>query len=120
MPIRILLAQLPHVLQGTLERTLSEQPDMVVTLAGNHVEVLLAAGETQTDVVMIGMENAQPPGVVSHLFDEYPSLRIIVVDAGDQRGFLYDLRPELVPIGEVSSVQFPNVIRTLVRDQEGA
>jgi len=119
MPIRILLAQLPHALQETLERALSEQPDIVVALVENHVEVLLAARETEADIVVIGMENAEPPGVVSHLLDEYPTLGIIIVDVGNQRGFLYELRPELVPIGEVSSVHFPDVIRAVVRDREG-
>lgn len=120
MPIRILLAQLPNALQTTLERVLSDQPDMVASLAENHVEVLLAVGETQADVVVIGMENAQPPGIVSHLLDEYPSLRIILVDVGEHRGFLYELRPELVPIGDMSSVQFPIVVRAAVRDRGGA
>jgi DNA-binding NarL/FixJ family response regulator len=120
MPIRILLAQLPNALQATIERALSEQSDMVVNLAENHVEVLLAVGQTQADVVVIGMEHAQPPGIVSHLLDEYPILRIILVDVDDHRGFLYELRPDLVPIGDVSSVQFPVVVRAVVRDQEGA
>ena len=120
MPIRILLAQLPNALQATLERVLSEQPDMVASLAENYVEVLLAVGQTQADVVVIGMEDVQPPGVVSHLLDEYPSLRIILVDVVEHRGFLYELRPDLVPIGDMSSAQFPDVLRAAVRDRGGA
>jgi hypothetical protein len=120
MPIRILLAQLPRALRDPLERTLSEQPDMVVTPVENHVEVLLTAGESQADVVVIGMEDTEPPGVVSHLLAEYPSLMIILVDVDDLHAFIYELRPDLMPIGEVSSAQFPNVIRAAVREREGA
>jgi DNA-binding NarL/FixJ family response regulator len=117
MPIRILLAQIPRVLQETLGNALSRQPDMIVTRAGNHVEVLLAAGETRADVVVIGMEDTEPPGIASHLLEEYPSLRIIVVDLGDQRALLYELRPELVPIGKATSAQLPSIIRAAVRSQ---
>jgi DNA-binding NarL/FixJ family response regulator len=120
MPIRILLAQLPHALQDPLERILSEQPDMVVTAVESHVEVLLAAGEAQADVVVIGMRDRQPPGVVSHLLSEYPSQMIIVVDVDDLHGFVYELRPYLAPIGEVLSAKFPNAIRAAVRERDGA
>ena len=118
MPIRVLLAHLPHELQQALGSTLSEEPDMIVSGVQRHVEMLLAAEETQADVLVIGMENNQPPGVVSYVLEEYPSLRIILVNIGDQHGFLYELRPELIPIGEVSSPQFPEVIRAVARGQE--
>jgi DNA-binding NarL/FixJ family response regulator len=118
MPIRILLAQLPRSLQESLERVLSEDPDMLVVLVENYMEVLLVARESRADVVVIGMEDAQPPGIVSRLLDEDPSLRIIVVEANSQQGFLYQLRPELLPIGDVSSLGFRNVIRAVVQDQE--
>lgn len=117
MPIRILLAQLPHVLQETLGNALSQQADMVVARTGNYVEVLLAVRETQADVVVIGMEDTEPPGIASHLLEEYPSLRIIVVDIDDQRAFRYELRPALVLIGEASSTQLPRIIRNAVRSR---
>ena len=120
MVIRILLAQLPYALQEILADTLSSQPDMVVRRVGNHMEMLLAARETQADVVIIGMEDVQPPGVVSHLLDEDPSLKVILVDIDDQRGFLHELRPELRPIGQVTSPQLPSIIRTATRGREGA
>lgn len=113
MPIRVLLAHVPQELRATLYQALSAQPDMVLTAVQDYVELLLAAAETHADAIVIGMDEAQSPGILSHLLEEYPDLKIIIINLTDQQVFLYELRPELVPIGEASSLDFPNVIRAV-------
>jgi len=95
----------------------TDQSEEPVSAVSNHVEVLLAAGETQADVVVMGMEDAEPPGIASHLLEEYPYLKIIAIDLGDQRAFLYELTPQLVPLGDASSHQLPSIIRAAVHSQ---
>jgi DNA-binding NarL/FixJ family response regulator len=118
MPIRVLLAQLDEALQDRLEDVLSRQPDMIVTTVDDYVEVLIAAGETQADVVVLAMENGEAPGITTHLVEEYPYLKIILVASGHQHDSFYELRQQLIPIGEASPHQLVNFIRARVHSDQ--
>jgi hypothetical protein len=114
MPIKVLLTQLPSTIQEALEDVLSRQPDMRVAKAGNHMEVLIAAGETQADVVILETERSEPPGIGSHLLAEYPHLKIVLIAARGQRYVLYQLQQETRRLGEASSEELVDIIRAMV------
>jgi hypothetical protein len=117
MPIRVLLAELPQTLQYALDRDLSQHANLAVTSVGDHLEVLLAVGERGADVVILGIQDRDLPGIATHLIDEYPHLRILAVRAHGQRVQVYELLPQLVPISEVSPAGLPDVISAAIRSR---
>jgi DNA-binding NarL/FixJ family response regulator len=117
MPIRVLLAELPESLRDKFKDVLSRQPDMIVTTVSDYVEVLIATGESQADVVVLAMENGATPGITTHLLEEYPHVKIFLVAPGYERDFLYELRQHLVPIGETHPDQLADIIRATVHSQ---
>jgi len=118
--IVVLLAQLPPAVRETLKEVFTGQADMRVVVAENGpVEVLVAAGQTGAGVVILGMDDDDElPGIASHLLDQYPRLTILAVGADSGQVFLYQLRPQLVPLGELDSRQLLQVVRTTAGSEE--
>lgn len=118
MPIRVVLAGLPQPQRGELERDLAQDPDLTVTSASDYLEVLLAVDEAQADVVILGMPEDDLPGIITHLVEEYPRLRILTIGTGAQRVRVYELARKLVQIGEVPPGGLPEVIRAAIRGRD--
>lgn len=112
--IRILLTNLPRMLQDVLERVLADQDDMeLVGYVADPIEVLLIATAREIEVVILGVEDGLP-GVASHLLEERPQLKILAVSPDGRRAFLYHLQPYMVPIGELSPDGLVDAIRAAV------
>jgi DNA-binding NarL/FixJ family response regulator len=118
-PIVVLLTQqLSPAVRRSLEEVFADQADIrLVGAVNGSVEVLIAAGQTAADVVILGMPDTELPGVASHLLDQYPRLKILAIPADGRRVFLYELRPQLVSIGEVDSHRLLEIVRSTVRPE---
>ena len=96
-PIRILIANLPCLFAQMVVRTVTEQRDMVIIgeVQGN-VNILRSAGKG-VDVVILGAETLDPPpGICTHLLNEFPALKILVVvpHKNHAAGMWLDIRQE--------------------------
>jgi DNA-binding NarL/FixJ family response regulator len=115
VPTRVLLACLPGIL-ADIFRQILDQPDVeVVGVVDDPVETLLDTGSTQADVVVLGIREAELPGLAGQLLDEYPRINVLAVTPDARRAFLYKLRPELVALGEASPDRLLAAIRAVVR-----
>ena len=104
--------ELPQILGGILEKTLDAQPDMkVVGNIDGRRSLAEAAVDRRADVVVIGLEAAELPVVCQELVVTHPQIKVLAV-AGDGLGtFLYELRPQTSPLGEVSPQGLVDAIR---------
>jgi hypothetical protein len=114
MPIRVVLADLPEPLRDGLERDLGQNTHLTVTIVGDHLELLLAVGEAQADVVVLGMQQGDLPGIATHLVEEYPHLRILTIRADARRVRVYELLRRLVQIDEVPPGGLPEVVSAVI------
>jgi DNA-binding NarL/FixJ family response regulator len=106
------------MVRAALEGVFTEQADMrVVGDVSEPAEVLLAVGRTGADVVILGMQDTELPGIASHLLDQYPHLKILAVSSERRQVFLYELRPQLVSIGEMDAHGLLHAIRTAMRTE---
>ena len=116
MRIRILLTGLPDAVADALELSLEPQSDMeVIGHFSDPIEVLLAATQDGADVVILGLEHDELPGIASHMLSERPQLRILAVSPDGRRAFVYKLSPQVVPLGELSPEGLVEAIRAVVR-----
>jgi DNA-binding NarL/FixJ family response regulator len=117
-PILVLLAMLPPMVRDALKEVVADQADMrVVGEVNDPVAVLLAVGRTQADVVVLGMQDTELPGIASHLLDQYPHLKILAISPERRQAFRYELRPQLVSIGEMDAHDLLHTIRTVMRSE---
>jgi DNA-binding NarL/FixJ family response regulator len=106
------------MVRAALEGVFADQGDIqVVGDVSDPTEVLLAVGRTGADVVILGIQDTELPGIASHLLDQYPYLKILAVSSERQHVFLYELRPQLVSIGERDAHGLLHAIRTAMRSE---
>ena len=95
---------------------LTTQHDMeVVGHVRNRFGLSSLVAETRTDVVVLGLPDATLPPDCERLFDTHPQIRLLGIAADGRRAFLYDLRPQQSPLGEVSPERLVEVIRESTR-----
>jgi DNA-binding NarL/FixJ family response regulator len=117
-PIRVMLAELPTGLREALSPAVAGQADMeLVGEVDSPVEILLAAGQRQADVVVLGMPGRELPGIAGQLLDEYPQLKVLAVNLHRRQALLYELQPQLVLLGEVTAAALLDAIRTAVQTE---
>jgi DNA-binding NarL/FixJ family response regulator len=118
--IRILLAQLPRHLQDYFNEAVASQDDMrLVGSLANPLDVLLAVGSTNADVVILGVGDDAVPAIATHLYDEYPDVRLLGVTPDGHQAYLYELSPHPISIGELSPNSLVEVIRSTVCPEVG-
>jgi hypothetical protein len=110
--IRILLARMPKMLADILSHLVTSEPDMVVAGWLEAEENLLAAvRRARATVLLVGQEADDEREKYAPLFFRRPRLKVVVVAGDGRTGALYELRPERVPLGEMSAASLRNAIR---------
>ncbi len=109
--IRIILVSMPALLRDILAQTLGAQLDMeVIGELGGGIELLVDAG--RADVVVIGLDQLDLPGIATNLLVEYPHLVLLAMTTDGRAAALFELRPQQTPIGDVSPQGLVDAIRT--------
>jgi DNA-binding NarL/FixJ family response regulator len=80
-----------------------------------HTGLLEAAIRTQADVVVLREPADSASEVYSELLYGRPRLKILAITADGRRGFLHDLQPRVVALGEMSSTSLVDAIRAASR-----
>lgn len=80
---RVLLSIQIQLLSNLLRSLLSAEPDVeIVGEVSDPVDLLIAAGQTQADVVIQCWPSDEMPGICSHLLAAFPDLTVIGI--GDE------------------------------------
>jgi DNA-binding NarL/FixJ family response regulator len=113
---RILLVEMPRMLCDIITDVVASQSDMIVVgeLPG-RAGLLAAADRTRADVIVFGLGDADLPDDCAPLFEAHPHIRLLGVAADGRRAFLYELRPQRTPLGEVSPQALLDAIRLAAR-----
>lgn len=108
-----MLASRPKMLSEVIKSMVNHQPDMeVVGEVLDPIELLAAIKLMSVDVVIITpLETAGEPRICSHLLQEHPLLKIIVLSAESEVGFLYQSHAPTIQIDEPSEDAVFNAIR---------
>jgi len=94
---------LPRMLSEILTEVLGGQRDMEkVGELANRSGLERAVAATAADVVLLGLPDSDLPGDCVAVFTAHPSIRMLGVVGDGRRAFLYELRPQRSPLGEVS------------------
>ena len=117
---RIILAIDPKILRQMLKGLIERQPDFeVVGEVNNPVDMLLAVGRTQANVVVHAWpESERMPEICTHLLSEYPDLLIIGICPGSEKVFTCRQTIEVTPAATSSIDDMISVMRVQADDDE--
>jgi hypothetical protein len=110
--IRILLARMPAMLIDILSHVVASELDMMVAGRIEDEEDLLAATRrTRADVLLVGQTAEDERGKYGSLLRGRPNLKVVAIASDGKTGLLYELRPQRVPLGELSADALRKAIR---------
>jgi DNA-binding NarL/FixJ family response regulator len=110
--IRVLLVDMPRLLRDLIEHAIARAPDLEVVGTEPDVEGLeRAAGETDPEFVIVGLERGDLPESARAFLDARSRPRMLGVEAEEGTAVLYELTPRCVPIGTVTPDQLAGAIR---------
>jgi hypothetical protein len=110
---RVLLIQagLPTMLGDIVIQSLTPHADVEIVRAADARGLAGAVRETGAEVV-VGTEGELPLHEVRSVLDDQPRARVFTLAPDARMAWLYELRPERVPLGELSPSRLAEAIRS--------
>ncbi len=116
--IRILLVEMPRLLSDIIAETVKSQYDMeLVGELANRAGLLAAVDRMGVDVVVVRVNDSELPFEFESLLATHSFIRVLGVAEDGRRSFLYELRPQMTLLGEVSPLELVEAIRAAVPRQ---
>ena len=110
--IRVLLARMPRMLLDILSNIVASEPDMVVAGWVKDDEDLLAATRrARASVILVGRAAEDEQEKYASLLRARPKLKVVAIAGDGKTSLLYELRPQRVPLGEISADALRKAIR---------
>jgi DNA-binding NarL/FixJ family response regulator len=109
---RVLLLGIPRILSDILQGLLADEPDL--ELVGDLRSEDAGVDELDQatpDVVITGVRDGVVPATCLDLLSKRPHTRIIGISPRGGRTIVYELRPHLITLGEVSPTALVDLIR---------
>ena len=76
-------------------------------------DTLAAARRTRADVVLVGQRDSERAQIAASKLVEELHLKVLTIADDGRTGTLYELRPQRIPLGEMSA----ETLRTAIRGQ---
>lgn len=101
------------MLQEIVETVIAAQPDLEIAGTVDHRDQLPeAVSRTGAEVVIVGLARGETAEGYDTLLFAHPQVKLFAVAADGRRAFLYELRPQSVPLGDVSPEELVAAIRS--------
>jgi hypothetical protein len=115
-PIRVVVTDVPDVLYSKIAELVRAEPDMIIVgRVTDRVELLLAVDDRVEVVVLGAPHSTPPPGICSHLLNEYLNLKILVLAADTGELHIYWRGIRRKHLGALSEEALIGQIRDLHR-----
>ena len=104
---------MPQMLRTIIKDILSADPQCEIVAEMVEQDNLRAQlRETPADVIILSVTDLEAiSNRFAALLAHHPATRIIAITSGGNRAFLYDLRPHVTPINELSPATLLSAIR---------
>lgn len=116
------MSEVDGILDGILERVFNDaSEDIRVVARANTRAALLDAIETaHPDVVILGLAPTNAGDIGWELFAGDPLLRVLGIVGHGLHTFVYELRPQRTPIGEMSPSDLVTLVRGIAQSRAAA
>jgi DNA-binding NarL/FixJ family response regulator len=101
---------------GPLVREMAAQADMeIVGVHLDPIEVLLTARRRNADVVVIPLNDSEEPGLVSHLFAEFPDVTVLMLSPTGDAAYVVQRCPWRRALFNTSADHIVKVLRGIAK-----
>jgi hypothetical protein len=112
--IRILLARMPKMLLDILSHIVASEHDMVIIgWVKDDEDLLMVAQRTRANVILVGHTAEDERQKYASLLLRRPRIKVVAIASDGRTGLLYELRPQRIPLGEMSA----DALRSAIRGQ---
>lgn len=112
--IRVVLAGLSEVLEAILNHIFHKHPDIEIVQVVDGDAELLVASQMGVDIVLLGADKVSPcPKICSHLFNQFPEVKVIVISQNGEQAIAYWLGMQLSAVDMRSNMNLIYMIKTL-------
>ena len=110
--IRVLFARMPKMLIDILDHVIASESDMMIAgRVKDDEDFLTATRRVRADVILMGQTGGDEHENVAALLSARPKLKVVTIRGDGATGFLYELRPQRIPLGELSMDALRSAIR---------
>jgi DNA-binding NarL/FixJ family response regulator len=110
---RILLVELPRLVGDIVEKLVRGEGDLEFVGSIDDADDLVAEVErTGADLVVLGIGGRGLPATCDELLYTHCRSRVIALEGDARSGFIYQLLPSRVPLGELAPDRLIDAIRT--------
>jgi DNA-binding NarL/FixJ family response regulator len=115
-PTRILLLGMSTMLADLVRGIAQADPDVEIVGELAHDSALLTtSAHTAPDVVIVALTDGDLPASCSSLLYSQPRVRVLGLAQRGRDGFVWEMRPHRVPLGEMS----PRTLLAAIRGEGG-
>jgi hypothetical protein len=106
---------LSRVLSDIISGTLLTEPNVEVRTEAGSGDAVEAVRRAAPDVAIVGDDSTAGEHDWERVLRELPGLKVLTILDDGRQGFLYELRPCRVPLGEVSPQTLLDAVRRAKR-----
>jgi DNA-binding NarL/FixJ family response regulator len=112
---KILIVEIPSLLREIIEEMVADEDDMeVVGELPDHSAIVELVERTGATFVIAGLTHPELDALYRELLLEQPATRVLAVGREGRQSTLYELRPRIETLGELS----PEMLLTVIRGGE--
>jgi hypothetical protein len=104
-----------RMLRDLVTRLLTDCVDIEVVAAERDTPLTRAVDEAGAAFVIVGNGDAELGKACTTLLDERPHVRALAIVDEGRNGFLFEMRPHRIPLGELSPEALVSAMRTTAR-----
>jgi hypothetical protein len=106
----IAFIDMPRMLREIVDEALSTRRDVRIVDESSDGSLVAAVDRSGAGFVIVSSESVGPADVC-RLLEERPKVKVFAIEDGGRDGCLYELRPNLVLVGELSP---ENLVQTVL------
>lgn len=110
--VRVLVAGMPRMLTDMIRSIVMSQADLEFAgEAEGGAGLALTAKQSRADVLVIGAAAVQDASGYNDLLYQHPRMSIVAIDADARGAQIFDLRPHVFHLGEISPTTLVAALR---------
>jgi DNA-binding NarL/FixJ family response regulator len=116
----VLMAIEPPLLRDSTRELLSSDPEIeLVEDIDTGVALVEEARRAPVDLVVMGLRDREFPDEVGELLSESPATKVLGIGSEGRRAFSYEMRPQVIPIGELDGERLVELVKEAARSRRG-
>ena len=112
-PTCVAFIEVPRMLREIVDDALSQRRDVRIVDEARNGDSLVDAVDRSGAAFVIVSADRVGPAEVCRLLEERPRVKVFAIAGGGRDGCLYELRPNLVLVGDLSP---KSLVQTVLRD----